>query len=176
MKFEHLVQINDPKLPGVGWLTREQLWFGLVARAWRPVKFIMGLEEAEVTESERQGNVTTLKRRLNYGTFQINDTISLVDEQRTETRVAANPYCGRSSMVISIEEPEDGQLWLRFQYELDDSSTTQASNEGNAQAADLSEYRKQAYRAADIDTVKMIRELALTLPSPGESIHPASPH
>ncbi|HEX4917030.1 MAG TPA: SRPBCC family protein [Limnobacter sp.] len=166
MKFEHLVQINDPSLPGVDWLTREQLWFGLVARAWKPTKFILGLEDAQVLESSRNGNVTTLTRRLNYGAFQIEDTIDLFDEDRTETRIKANKHCGNSTLTITIEEPEAGELWLRFQYHVKDAEPDVSEvSPDHARANEFEEIRKQAYRAADIDTVRMIRELALSLPN-----------
>ena len=85
MKFEHLVQINDPSLPGIDWLTRQQLWFGLVARAWKPTRFVLGLEDAQVIQTKQEGNVTTLARVLNYGPFQIEDTIDLIEEDRHQT-------------------------------------------------------------------------------------------
>ncbi|MCQ8896906.1 SRPBCC family protein [Limnobacter humi] len=162
MKFEHLVQINDPKLPVVDWLTREQLWMGLVARAWKPTRFILGLEQAEVTEISHSGTVTTLHRRLDYGAFQVEDTIELHDELRTETRVVPNQHCGPSTLTITIEEPEQGLLWLRFQYHVQDADGLNAEDNAHSE---YEEARKQAYRAADIDTVKMIRELASTLPA-----------
>ncbi|MCE2746859.1 MAG: DUF1857 family protein [Burkholderiales bacterium] len=163
MKFEHLVQINDPSLPGIDWLTRQQLWFGLVARAWKPTRFVLGLEDAQVTQTGQQGNVTTLARVLNYGPFQIEDTTELIDEQRTETRIVANQFCGDSTLTISIEEPEAGELWLRFQYQVGDAPATEGGLEVSSH--DVDEIRKQAYRAADIDTVRMIRELALAMPT-----------
>ncbi|MFN4329345.1 MAG: SRPBCC family protein [Limnobacter sp.] len=161
MKFEHLVQINDPKLFGANWLSREQVWFGLVARAWKPARFVMGLESADILQSSQEGNVTTLTRRLNYGSFQIEDRIALHEHERTETHIAANPYCGESTMTIRIEEPEQGQLWLRFEYRIEDTAEQATAP---SLGVDINEVRKQAYRAADIDTVKMIRELANTLP------------
>lgn len=161
MKFEHLVQINDPSLP-VDWLTRQQLWFGLVARAWKPTRFVLGLEEAKVTQTSQNGNVTTLSRVLDYGPFKIEDTMELYEEDRTETHIAANQYCGDSTLIISIEEPETGELWLRFNYQV--AETPDAQGIPGATAKDVEEVRKQAYRAADIDTVRMIRELAMAIP------------
>jgi hypothetical protein len=163
MKFEHLVQINDPSLPGIDWLTRQQLWFGLVARAWKPTRFVLGLEDAQVIQTSQQGNVTTLARVLNYGPFQIEDTIRLIDEDRTETRIVANQFCGDSTLTISIEEPETGELWLRFQYHVSDAPASLGGTEVSSH--DVDEIRKQAYRAADIDTVRMIRELAMAMPA-----------
>ena len=163
MKFEHLVQINDPSLPGIDWLTRQQLWFGLVARAWKPTRFVLGLEDAQVMQTSQEGNVTTLARVLNYGPFQIEDTIELIEEDRTETRIVANQFCGDSTLTISIEEPESGELWLRFQYQVSDVPSSPGGSEVSSH--DVDEIRKQAYRAADIDTVRMIRELAMAMPA-----------
>lgn len=167
MKFEHLVQINDPNLPGIDWLTRQQLWLGLVARAWKPTRFVLGLEDAQVMQTKQEGKVTTLSRVLNYGPFQIQDTTELVEEERSETRIAANQFCGDSSLTISIEEPEAGELWLRFRYEVSDPAD--AGETLGASTADVDEVRRQAYKAADIDTVKMIRELALAMPLEGSA-------
>lgn len=169
MKFEHFVQINDPNLPGIDWLTRQQLWFGLVARAWKPTRFILGLEDAQVMQTSQEGNVTTLLRVLNYGPFQIEDTMSLFEEDRTETHIAANQFCGDSTLTISIEEPKQDELWLRFQYNVTD--VPNADNPAGASSHDVDEIRKQAYRAADVDTVRMIRELALAIPqqAPGSA-------
>lgn len=164
MKFEHLVQINDPALPAIDWLTRQQLWLGLVARAWKPTRFILGLEDAQITQISQTDKVTTLSRELNYGPFKIQDTTELHEEERTETRIAANEFCGDSTLIISIEEPEKDQLWLRFQYHVTDAPV--ASNVTDAYSSEMIEARRQAYRAADVDTVRMIRELAMTMPSP----------
>lgn len=167
MKFEHLVQINDPSLPGIDWLTRQQLWLGLVARAWKPTRFVLGLEDAKVMQTRQEGKVTTLARVLNYGPFQIEDTTELIEADRSETRISANQFCGDSSLTISIEEPKQGELWLRFQYEVNDLADSGGSTEASSSAssADVDEIRRQAYKAADIDTVKMIRELALAMPA-----------
>ena len=41
MRFEHLVEINDPLMPLLTELTREQLWRGLVLRADDPTRFML---------------------------------------------------------------------------------------------------------------------------------------
>ena len=48
MKFEHLVQINDPLMPLLDPLTRSQVWRGLVRRAEDPVPFILGLDDCRI--------------------------------------------------------------------------------------------------------------------------------
>lgn len=165
MQFEHLVQINDPKLSEVDFLSRAQVWFGLVARAYKPEKFIIGLVNCTIQNREQNGNTTLLSRSLNYGSFVINDQIALHEDSHTENTIAANAFCGDSTMTIRIEEPEPGQIWLRFRYEV--RAPAQEDPESELMQAQMDEARRQAYRAADIDTVKMIRELALSIPADG---------
>ncbi|MBK9243241.1 MAG: DUF1857 family protein [Burkholderiales bacterium] len=43
MRFEHLVQINDPLQPLLTEVSREQLWRGLLRRAEQPTEFVLGL-------------------------------------------------------------------------------------------------------------------------------------
>jgi len=69
----------------------------------------------------------------------------------------------RQHINHSIEEPESGELWLRFQYQVSDTPASLGGPEVSSH--DVDEIRKQAYRAADIDTVRMIRELAMTMPA-----------
>jgi len=50
MRFEHLVQINDPLQPMRAEVAREQLWRGLVRRAERPAEFVLGLAGATIEQ------------------------------------------------------------------------------------------------------------------------------
>jgi Domain of unknown function (DUF1857) len=52
MKFEHLIEINDPLNPLIDTITREQLWRGLVIRAESPKLFVPHLDECEIGERE----------------------------------------------------------------------------------------------------------------------------
>lgn len=162
MEFEHLVQVNDPQLLDVAPLSRQQVWLGLVARAYRPDQFNIGLESCSLAPPQHDGTVTTLDRKLNYGSFEIADCVVMHDEDRTVTSVVPSEVCGASQLTIQIEEPEPGQLWLRFHYlikENDSASTPEAT------LKQVQEARKQAYRASDIDTVKVIRQLAAMTPN-----------
>lgn len=148
MEFGHLVQINDPGNPAIEPLTRRQLWQGLVVRAERPSYFLIGLDECRILE--RRGNV--LERLLRFGALQVRDRVTLDPPRRVQFDV--EPYAGLSGarLVIGIEEPQPGQLFLRFEYALQSDAGTVDP--------ELDEYRKSAYREADIDTVRMIRQLA----------------
>ena len=48
MTFEHIVQINDLTKPELPVLTRFQVWEGLVLRARRPDKFLVGVDDYEI--------------------------------------------------------------------------------------------------------------------------------
>ena len=50
MTFEHIVQINDLTKPELPVLTRFQVWEGLVLRARRPDKFLVGVDDYEILD------------------------------------------------------------------------------------------------------------------------------
>jgi hypothetical protein len=59
-----------------------------------------------------------------------------------------------SDLTMTIEEPESGVLFVRFEY--DDHNDAGESEE----EAFYNDFRRQAYKEADIDTIRMIRQLA----------------
>lgn len=154
VRFEHLVQINDPLIPLLEPLTREQLWRGLVRRAEEPALFVLALEGATVHARERSGDVVELVRTLDFGGFTVDDRVRLYPLDRTETRTAATDRWPASRLTIRIEEPQPNALLLRFIYESDES---EPDGELDALTATL---RRRAYESADLDTVQRIRELA----------------
>lgn len=152
MRFEHLVQINDPLMPLLDTLTRNQLWQGLVLRAEEPTQFVLGLENATIHSHEVRGSVHELTRTLDFGSFQVRDRVRLVRDRRSEIHTAPGPTWPASRLTITIEEPEPELLFLRFVYESDE-----AAGEADPIVARL---REQAYERADLDTVVRIRALA----------------
>src|SRR5512137_1395610 len=153
MRYEHLVQINDPRMPLLDSLTRNQLWQGLMVRAEDPVQFVLGLEGATIHSHEVRGEVHELTRTLDFGSFRVEDRVRLVRDRGSEVRTMAGPTWPASRLTITIEEPEPELLFLRFVYEFDEASD-----------ADLDpvirQLREQAYASADLDTVVRIRALA----------------
>lgn len=154
MRYEHLVEINDPLHPLLTPLTREQLWHGLVRRAYAPQEFVYGLDSAEVSEVASDDATRVLGRTLDYGTFTVRDVVRLRENESVSTDVEPGDAWPRSRLVISIEEPEKDRLYLRFLYEWDESA---AGSELDTIALSI---RRQAYHAADLDTVVRLRELA----------------
>lgn len=155
MKFEHLVQINDPLMPLLTEVTRDQLWRGLVLRAEDPRQFIGGLEIVTIDARRELSGVTELERTLDYGSFRVRDRVRLFPQHRSEIHTAAGASWPASRMTTTIEEPAPGELFLRFVYEAE----SEVAGENGLDATTVA-LREQAYQGADLDTVVRIRELA----------------
>lgn len=154
MRYEHLIQINDPLFPLLAALTRAELWNGLVARAYSPDQFVTGLEGCTVRELSSDEGSTVLARTLNYGGFQVDDVVTLRPMESLVTDVSAGAGWAKSRLTITIEGPSEEQLHLRFCYEWEEA---RAVTELDTMTLQI---REQAYYAADLDTVSRIRELA----------------
>ena len=149
MKFEHLVEINDPLNPLIDPLTRDQLWAGLKLHAEDPVPFVLGLDQCTIAERTADG----LKRELRFGRVPVRDTVTFRPNAQVHYRSEGSPEVPAGTRTVTIEEPRPGELYVRFVYET------------SPQGQDLvpREYRKvmeQAYVEADIDVIGQIRRLA----------------
>ena len=160
MYYEHLIQINDPNDLEIEPLTREQLWLGLVARAERPQYFLIGMDECRIVER----TADTLRREMRFGKTQVCDRVSFQPHVQVSFDVEPSVEVCGARLIIRIEEPQPGELFLRFAYTLQTIA--------DDAVGELDEYRKSAYRDADIDTVRMIRQFAATgIFSPDEPGH-----
>ena len=117
MRYEHLVQINDPLMPLLDTLTRNQLWQGLVLRAEEPKQFVLGLERATIHSHEIHDGVHVLTRTLDFGSFRVEDRVHLERDRRSEIHTKAGPTWPASRLTITIEEPQPELLFLRCLYE-----------------------------------------------------------
>jgi hypothetical protein len=154
MRFEHLVEINDPLNPLLVPLSRAQLWRGLVRRAENPQEFVLGLNGATIHSRSADGTATELARTLDFGSFQVRDRVRLAPLSHTESRTEPSPHFPSSRLLIRIEEPQPECLVLRFVYE---SDAVEGSGDLDHTTVTL---RNQAYESADLDTVARIRALA----------------
>ena len=150
MKFEHLVEINDLLNPLIDTLTRSQLWRGLVLRAEQPGDFVLGLDRCRVVD--RSGD--EVAREMHFGSLVIHDRVRLEADTRVRYLTMAPADLAGSSLIMSIEEPHPGQLYVRFEYE------NIRIDRAEAAAAFFDEFRCAAYTQADIDTIKTIRRYA----------------
>jgi hypothetical protein len=150
MKFEHLIEINDPLNPLIDPLTREQLWRGLVLHAESPRLFVPHLDECVVSERSAQG----FRRKRRFGELSIDDRVTLTPMQQVRYDVHAQGEISASSLTVTIEAPEQHILFVRFRYDDGHDAATDAAN------AMYDEFKKSAYQEADIDTIRIVRELA----------------
>lgn len=151
MKFEHLIEINDRLNPLIDEISRVQLWRGLVLRAEQPMLFVPHLDQCDILQRNPDG--LGLVRRLRYGQLEITDTVSFLPHLQVQYTVEPQGEIPASRLVMQIEEPEPGQLFVRFHYDDANSPATDAANEMYDQ------FRRSAYQESDIDTIGMIRQL-----------------
>lgn len=150
MKFNHLIEINDPLLPLVETLTRAQLWRGLVLRAEAPTLFVPYLDGCAITNKSEAG----FSRALQYGDLSISDEVTLTPQHTVHYAIPQQKDITPSSLTMTIEEPQPELLFVRFSYE--DSQTEEAGS----MDAFYNEFRLSAYQEADIDTIRLIRQMA----------------
>ncbi|WP_420474376.1 SRPBCC family protein [Noviherbaspirillum sp. ST9] len=150
MKFEHLIEINDPLNPLIDRLSREQLWRGLVLRAETPMDFVPHLDNCSILERDEQ----TMTRELRYGDLVVRDKVTLEPLKKVTYHVPLQKGIPESRLTMTIEEPEPDILFVRFVY--DDG----ASEEQDTAEAFYNDFRKSAYKESDIDTIRTIREMA----------------
>lgn len=149
MKFEHLVQVNDPLMPLIDTLTREQLWRGLVLKAENPLLFVYALDSFRLVS--REGD--RLRRELRFGQATISDTITLLPPDRIRQEIEPGAGVAGATLETRIEAPDAEQLFVRFVYET-------GSLPGEAPPDEtVREIVRQAYIEADNDAVRTIRRL-----------------
>jgi len=151
MRFSHLIQINDPLNPLIEPLSREQLWRGLVLRAENPLLFVLALDTFEIV---RVGD-NSLARELHFGRLTLRDRVDFEPMHKVRYEIEASNDSPAATLVMTIEEPEANQLFVRFEYETLRSDAAAPLDEF------YSSFARQAYVAADIDTISAIRRLAL---------------
>ncbi len=150
MKFSHLIEINDPLNPLIDPLSRDQLWRGLMLRAEDPAMFVPHLDDCAI----RARSTASIERELRYGALVIRDRVTFLSQLQMKYHVPAQQDITASTLTMTIEEPQPGLLFVRFEYD-DDS----VDAEGSADAF-YNEFRRSAYQESDIDTIRVIRQLA----------------
>lgn len=154
MKFEHLVEINDLSMPQALQLNREQLWFGLLCRAENPRPFLPGLERCQIVERKP----AELHRILHFGASSIRDCVRFEAMEWMSFSSAATAQHAGGELHIRIEEPQPGALFLRFSYRTTLGEQVDTGEE-DGQYAD---FVRAAYHQSDLDTVRVIRQLAIS--------------
>ena len=98
MKFEHLIEINDPLNPLIDPITREQLWRGLVLHAESPKLFVPHLDECTISERSSEG----FRRDRRFGDLRIDDRVILTPLKEVRYEVHAQGEISASSLTVTI--------------------------------------------------------------------------
>lgn len=149
MRYEHLVQINDPLDPLIDPLTREQLWRGLMQYVETPVAFVEGLDSGTVTTRHQH----CLQRELKFGRHCVRDEVTLVPMESIHINTSASAEIPAGSLTITIEDHGTELFFVRFLYE----TFPMGHPPVGAQYRDAV---KEAYKHAGIDIIRRIREYA----------------
>lgn len=148
MYFEHIVVVNDPNHP-VPPLSRVQLWRGLRRRAYSPLEFIEAADDCTIVE---QGE-NWLLREIHFGQMSVRDRIEFLPQQAVHYHTEANEQHAGGKVSMVIEEPQAGVMCVRFVYQ---TPLPEQSPEEKHYAS----YVKKAYQQMDIESIRIIRELA----------------
>lgn len=153
MQFEHLVQVNELANPAIPVLTREQVWQGLVLRARLPHEFVLGLEDYTLTWL----GDGRLQRTLALPGMQVEDVVTFKRLDSVHFDIVQTENQPGGSLTLSIEEPQQQDVFVRFQYQVHYVDAL-----GNDQPYEA--MIKQAYHKSDLDTVSTIRRLLIDNP------------
>ena len=150
MRFEHLIEVNDLTNPMLDEVSRAQLWQGLCLRVEQPALFIPHLDACDITSRSDTG----LTRRLRFGELLVEDSVHLHASHLIRIEVPAQQEIPASMMSMQIEEPAAGRLFVRFIYQDANDAATDAANKM------YDDFRRSAYLEADLEAVRLIRDLA----------------
>ena len=149
MRFEHLIEVNDFLNPLMERLTREQLWNGLVRSAEDPALFLPGLDRCTLLARTED----CVERELAFGRALVRDRVWLYPRERLEFHSERSALTPEATRTVTIEEPEPGELFVRFAYERKPQGHPPLS-------AEDAQFLAQAWLKADVDLMVKVRELA----------------
>lgn len=150
LKFEHIIQVNDPTRPEIPLVSHELLWQGLLLRAMHPEHFNPSLE-CRLEKSADADNSHDFVRIISVGDLELRDEVTVVPMHEISTLIDGRKQAIHAHSVTRIEEPQQGHLIVRFIYERDS-----IAEQGGL---DADEYLKSAYLESDRDAIIKIREM-----------------
>ncbi len=134
---EHIIRVSHGPQDD---LSMDELWSAFLTYAEKPQMFVEHLTDSKIISRTETEKGFKLKRHLFFDKMQIADTVDVISAEHTlVTLVEAGKDFPASSFLIRLEEPETGNLFVRFIYE------EEKRNENPM----FSEIRKQAYQDKD---------------------------
>lgn len=134
---EHIIRVSHGSAEG---LTKAELWEALLEFVRKPQEFVEHMTHAEILEETKTEAGAKLTRKLHFDKVEVNDSVDIREkDSEIVTSVAASEHIPESTFLIKVEEPEEGNLFMRFIYSEDERNE-------NPMYQDI---RKQAYQAKD---------------------------
>jgi Domain of unknown function (DUF1857) len=149
MRFEHLIEINSPRADVQGVVaafTRAQLWQGLMARVQTPQRFPNGPDSCEGVQTASGA----IARTLHFGPHVFHDEVQVQPMEQLRFTPKSHGETAPIELTILIEEPQAGQMVLRFVYV--------ALAEQSPDEVFYNDYRHSAWLHNDRDMVRTLRE------------------
>ncbi|TDR31173.1 AtaL-like protein [Hydromonas duriensis] len=147
LELTHTLSVNPPNQPV---LSIDSLWSGLLLRILEPMRFTVGLDGADILERSE----SRYRRALHFGEHVVHDVVNVNHNKSVEFVTDATEKSPSGRLLIEIENRNPDELRLKFFY------TTQFPEPSNDEERALLEMIKNAYMAADMDMIRIIREYA----------------
>ena len=145
LQLSYPIVVNQPTLRN---LTAEQLWTGLLLRVIEPVRFTVGLDDAKVVQVDSE----TFHRVLYFGAHEIVDEVKLIPAYRVQFTTVANERVPQGRLLYEIQNDAEQGLILHCEYH------TEFPEPDTDESRQLLEMVKNAYRMADEEMLRIIRE------------------
>lgn len=144
MRFEHLLQVNDPGDPRVPPMSRAELWRGLMRRVETPQDFPLGPDRCDA-----RADGDEIVRSVHFGSLGFEDRVRLEPGRRLCFTPQPHEGAAPVALTITVEEPAPGALCLRFVYQIDGETT--------ADEKALQPFREQAWLELDQEMLRTLR-------------------
>lgn len=146
MRFEHIVQLNDPRQPQLPAVDADAFFSALLRTAAQPQLLRPDLDAVHVLVL----GAGHWQRRLRFGATEILDeVIADTEAGRVAQLTLAPPPMAGMRRVVCLEQPAPGHLILRFIYEDPGAHERYEPEQIEILAA--------AWRHADIEQVGLLR-------------------
>ena len=150
MRYEHLIEIHNARVPLAPPFARDALWRGLLVRVYEPEAFPVGPDGCEWEEAGADARgLAVVRRTVHFGALAIRDRVTLEPMHSLVFEAEPRPDMAALRLTLTIEEPAEGVLALRFVYE--------SEVEVSPAEAPYEALRHQAWLENDRDMVRTLR-------------------
>ena len=146
MKFhEHIIRVTVPGLPCE--VTREELSGELADFAHRPEPVRTGRQWSPERRGSEPGSIA-FERNIYFGHLVFHETVQIGADGSYRSHAAGSGERPASDFSMQIEEPEPGQLFIRFIY-FEDRPEVPTAIEMNSREQQVDYLRRLAYESKD---------------------------